>query len=175
MLLQQPVIEVAGWVGPTIAISLVIIAAAFAVMALVVLLLGKGVATAAHKSTESLQKLYEELVPAMKSLTQRLNEDLVPAMKSMGQMAEDGRALAETIRHEVGETAGTTRRLRARIESGSERLAERLEHLEAVYDLVEEELTEAALDLTATVKTLRSGAGWFGRLRRLLGGRRRRR
>jgi hypothetical protein len=35
--------------------------------------------------------------------------------------------------------------------------------------------TEAALDLTATIRTIRTGAGWFGRIRRLLGGRRRRR
>jgi len=160
MLLQQVVYQVAGWVGPTIAISLVIIAVAFATMALVVLLLGRGVASAVQRSTESLNKL---------------NADLVPAMKSLGQMAEDGRALAESIRHEVGEFTGTTRRLRDRIEEGGDRLAERLEHLEAVYDVVEEELTEAALDVTATIRALRSGAGWFGKLRRLLGGRRRRR
>jgi methyl-accepting chemotaxis protein len=160
MLLQQPVYQVAGWVGPTIAIALVIIAMAFAVMALVVLLLGRGVAAAMHRSTDAINKLSAELVPAMKSL---------------GQMAEDGRALADTIRNEVGEFTGTTRRLRDRIEEGSDRLAERLEYLEAVYDVVEEELTEAALDVTATIHTLRSGTGWFGRLRRLLGGRRRRR
>jgi hypothetical protein len=90
-------------------------------------------------------------------------------------MAEDGRALAEIIRNEVGDFTGTTQRLRDRIESGSDRLAQRLDNLEALYDVVEEEITEAALDLTATIRTIRTGAGWFGRIRRLLGGKRRRR
>jgi methyl-accepting chemotaxis protein len=160
MLLLQAVYQVAGWVGPTIAISLVIIALAFATIALVALLVGRGLGAAVQRSTESINKL---------------NADLIPAMKSLGQMAEDGRALAEIIRNEVGDFTGTTQRLRDRIESGSDRLAQRLDNLEALYDVVEEEITEAALDLTATIRTIRTGAGWFGRIRRLLGGKRRRR
>jgi hypothetical protein len=160
MLLQQAVPEVAGWVGPTIALSLVVIALAFAAIALAFLVVGKGVAQALERATESLNRLHTELVPALTSL---------------GQMAEDGRALADAVRIEVTEFTGTSRRLRERVEAGSERLAERLDNLEALYEVVEEEITEAALDLTATIRTIRTGAGWFGRIRRLLGGRRRRR
>ncbi len=163
MLLQEAVPVVAGWVGPTIAIALVVIALAFAAIAGAFLIAGKGLTGALERAILSID---------------RLQGDLVPALKSLGQMAEDGRELAGSIREEVGEITATSQRLRERIEAGSERLAERLENLEAVYDVVEEEVTEAALDLTATIKTIRSGAGWFGRIRRLLGGgggRRRRR
>jgi len=163
MLVQETIPALAGWVGPTIAISLVVIALAFAAIAGAFLLAGKGLADALERAILSID---------------RLQGDLVPAIKSLGAMAEDGRELAQSIKLEVGEITATSQRLRERIEIGSERLAERLENLEAVYDVVEEEVTEAALDLTATIKTIRSGAGWFGRFRRLLGGgkhRRRRR
>lgn len=160
MLLLQAVPTVAGWVGPTMAIALVVIALAFAAIALSFLMIGRGLAQGLERATASLDHLQAELVPALKSL---------------GAMAEDGRSLAETIRTEVTEFTETSSRLRERIETGSQRLAERLENLEAVYDVVEEEITEAALDLTATIRTIRTGAGWFGKLRRLLGGRRRRR
>lgn len=163
MLVQEAVPAVAGWVGPTIALSLVVIALAFAAIAAAFLLAGKGLVDALERAIASID---------------RLQGDLVPAIKSLGQMAEDGRELAQGIKAEVGEITETSRRLRERIEDGSERLADRLANLEAVYDVVEEEVTEAALDLTATIRTIRSGAGWFGKLRRLLTGgshRRRRR
>ena len=160
MLLQQAIPEVAGWVGPTMAIALVIIALAFAAIAFAFLVVGKRLADALVKATTSVDKLHVELVPAIKSL---------------GQMAEDGRSLAQTIRTEVTEFTETSQTLRTRIENGSERLAERLDYLEAVYDVVEEEITATALDLTDTLRTVRSGAGWFGRIRRLLGGGKRRR
>jgi len=163
MLVQESIPAVAGWVGPTIAISLVVIALAFAAIAAAVLLAGKGLSDALERVIVSID---------------RLQSDLVPALKSLGQMAEDGRDLAQAVKQEVGGITATSQRLRERLELGSERLAERLENLEAVYDVVEEEVTEAALDFTATIRTIRSGAGWFGKIRRLLGGgsaRRRRR
>jgi uncharacterized protein YoxC len=155
MLVQESIPAVAGWVGPTIAISLVVIALAFAAIAGAFLMAGKGL-------TDALERVIMSI--------DRLQGDLVPAIKSLGLMAEDGRELAQAVKREVGGITATSQRLRERIEIGSERLAERLENLEAVYDVVEEEVTEAALDLTATIRTIRSGAGWFGRIRRLLRG-----
>ena len=161
MLVQETIPAVAGWVGPTIAISLVVIALAFAAIAGAFLLAGKGLHDALERAIVSVD---------------RLQGDLVPAIKSLGAMAEDGRELAQAVKREVGGITATSQRLRERLELGSERLAERLENLEAVYEVVEEEVTEAALDFTATIRTIRTGAGWFGRIRRLLsGGRSRRR
>ena len=57
LLLQDTVIRVAGWVGPTVAISLVIIAGSFAVIALV----AAATAKAAAAQIESLGRAVENL------------------------------------------------------------------------------------------------------------------
>ena len=46
-------------------------------------------------------------------------------------------------------------------------------NLEAIYEVVAEEVEETALDIAVTLRRIRTGAGWFRRLRRLLGGGRR--
>ena len=55
-----------------------------------------------------------------------------------------------------------------------EGIRERIANLEAIYEVLEEEIEETALDVAVTLRNMRTGAGWFSRLRRLFGGRRRR-
>ncbi len=73
------------------------------------------------------------------------------------------------MRDEVTAITGTSQKLREGLESGAERVQERLEYLESLYDVVEEELTETAIDVTAALHTVRRGVGLAGRSERLLG------
>ena len=68
---------------------------------------------------------------------------------------------------------GTVRHVRYDVERGMKRTRERLADFEAVVDIVQEEVEEAALDLTAAIRTVRTGTGVIGRLRRLILPRRR--
>jgi hypothetical protein len=68
---------------------------------------------------------------------------------------------------EAEQLARASRRLR-------EALGERLADLDAVYEVLEGEIEETALDVATTLRTFRTGHGWYARMRRLMGGRRRR-
>lgn len=151
MLLLQAA-AVAGWVGPTMAISLVIIALAFLVIA-------ASTALAAKKAAEEMQQLSRVL--------ESLRADLGPALHAVQSVSGEGQRLAAMIGSEAEELVRSSRQLR-------EGLQERLANLEAVYEVLEEEIEDTAIDVAVTLRTFRSGAGWFGRIRRLLGGGRRR-
>ena len=151
MLLLQAAV-VAGWVGPTMAISLVIIALAFLVIA-------ASTALAAKKAAEEMQQLSRVL--------ESLRADLGPALHAVQLVSGEGQRLAAMIGSEAEELVRSSRQLR-------EGLQERLANLEAVYEVLEEEIEDTAIDVAVTLRTFRSGAGWFGRIRRLLGGGRRR-
>ncbi|MBL8980217.1 MAG: hypothetical protein JNM53_17530 [Gemmatimonadetes bacterium] len=134
------------------AISLVIIALAFLVIA-------ASTALAAKKAAEEMQQLSRVL--------ESLRADLGPALHAVQLVSGEGQRLAAMIGSEAEELVRSSRQLR-------EGLQERLANLEAVYEVLEEEIEDTAIDVAVTLRTFRSGAGWFGRIRRLLGGGRRR-
>lgn len=141
-----------GWVGPTMAISLVIIALAFLVIA-------ASTALAARKAAEEMRQLARVI--------ESLRTDLSPALVAVQAVSGEGQRLAGLVGTEAEELVRASRQLR-------EGLRERLASLEAIYEVLEEEIEDTAVDVAVTLRTFRSGAGWFGRLRRLLGGGRRR-
>ncbi len=143
---------VPGWVGPTMAISLVVIALAFLVIA-------AATALAARKAAHEMQQLARVI--------ESLRVDLSPAIAVVQSVSGEGKRLVGLVGDEAEELVRTSRELR-------QGLRERLANLEAIYEVLEEEVEETAVDVAVTLRTFRSGAGWFGRLRRLLGGGRRR-
>ncbi|MBK7783428.1 MAG: hypothetical protein IPJ57_02900 [Gemmatimonadetes bacterium] len=143
---------VAGWVGPTMAISLVIIAGAFLVIA-------AASALAARQAAREMQQLSRVI--------ESLRTDLAPALTAVQAVSGEGQRLAGMVGTEAEELVLASRQLR-------EGLKDRLANLEAIYDVLEEEIEDTAVDVAVTLRTFRSGAGWFGRIRRLLGGGRRR-
>ena len=143
---------VVGWVGPTMAISLVIIAGAFLVIA-------AASALAARQAAREMQQLSRVI--------ESLRTDLAPALTAVQAVSGEGQRLAGMVGNEAEELVRASRQLR-------EGLRERLANLEAIYEVLEEEIEDTAVDVAVTLRTFRSGAGWFGRIRRLLGGGRRR-
>jgi uncharacterized protein YoxC len=152
MLLLLQAETAAGWVGPTVAISLVIIALAFVAIAL-------ASALAAREAAREMRQLSRVM--------ETLRTDLAPALGAVQSMSGEGKRLAAMVGDEAEELVKASRQLR-------EGLRERVANLEAIYEVLEEEVEETALDLAVTLRGFRTGAGWFSRLRRLLGGRRRR-
>jgi uncharacterized protein YoxC len=148
--LQAPV--AAAWVGPTMALSLVIIALAFIVIAL-------ASALAAREAAREMRQLAHVI--------DTLRNDLAPALGAVQSISGEGKRLASLVSGEAEELVKASRQLR-------EGLGERVANLEAIYEVLEEEVEETALELAVTLRTFRAGTGWFARLRRLLGGRRRR-
>jgi uncharacterized protein YoxC len=135
-----------GWVGPTVAISLVIIALAFLVIA-------AAAALAARQAAHEMRQLSRVI--------ESLRIELSPALKAVQAVSGEGERLAALVSHETEEIVRASRTLR-------EGLRDRIVSLEAVYQVLAEEVEETALDAAVTLRTFRTGVSWFGVFRRLL-------
>jgi hypothetical protein len=65
--------------------------------------------------------------------------------------------------------AETTRRVRQSVDSGLTRLEERLADLDALYEVLYEEMKETGLEVGVTMRRLRRPGSWWGKMRRLIG------
>ena len=142
-----------GWVGPVVAISLVVVALSFAAIAI-------GVLVVASRLIEPVQQLSRVIAS--------LQDDLAWSLKGLRQLTEQSQELLTVVRQEAGAFAQTGRQLRRRIERGVDRIQTRLADLETLYDVVHEEVEETALDVASALRTVRTGTGVVARLRRLL-------
>jgi uncharacterized protein YoxC len=143
----------AGWVGPTAALSLVIIALSFIAIAVTIVLAGRGTA-------QAVQKLSDELG--------EMRSELHGTLHSVREVAEQGRDMAGQVREEVRAVIATSQRIRHDVERGVRRARRRLQDLDALAEVVQEEIADTALDVTATLRGVRRGAGMVTRLRRWL-------
>lgn len=147
-----------GWVGPVAAISLLVIAVCYVAIAAMVLL-------ALRETSERGRSLGRELA--------QLREELSPALQSLNRLGQNGAEIANLVRDEVKALVRTSEDVRGDVAHGLKRTRRRLADFEAVVDVVQEEVEEAALDFTTALRTVRTGTGMIGRLRRLVLPRRR--
>jgi uncharacterized protein YoxC len=158
--LVQAQVVLPTWVGTVTAVSLVLIALSFISIAV-------GALIAFKKSQDALK--------LMASVLQGLDDDLIPAFRSIREMADKGKDVVDVVKNEADAFARSGRRLRRRVRQGTDRIEERLQDLDALYEVVHEELEEAALSMATLVRTVRTGGGMLQRIRRFLPGGRRRR
>ena len=142
-----------GWVGPTMAISLVVIALAFAAIA-------AGSVLLARAAQKEIGELSEKL--------EGIRGDLHDAMHAVRRVAETGEDLSIKLKEEIQQYLTTSRTIRHDLERGVRRVKSRLADLDALYEVVHDEVEDTALDVAAKVRTVRQGAGMVGRLRRWL-------
>jgi uncharacterized protein YoxC len=141
------------WVGPTMAISL-------AVMALSVLGIALALAIAALKLTGQVKKVG--------TLVDGLQDDIARTLKAVRHLTEQGQDVMVVVRQETGAFAQTGRRLRRKLVRAADRVEIKLEELETLYDVVHDEVEGTALDVAAALRSVRRGNGMIGRVRRLL-------
>lgn len=147
----------AVWIGPVAALSLVAMAIAFVVMAVVL-------AQAARKADERSTALARDLA--------LIREQVEPTLKELREAAAAGKNLATKLDEEVREVIGTSQRIRHDVDRGMRRAKRRLRDFDALAEVVQGEIEDTALDVAATLRTLRRGKGVIGRIRRLLRGKR---
>ena len=143
----------AGWVGPTMAISLAVLALAFLGMAV-------AIGVAALKLAGQVRKVG--------TLVDGLQDDVARTLKSVRGLTEQGQDVMVLVRHEAGAFAQTARRLRRNAVRAADRIEVKMEELETLYDVVHDEVEGAALDMAAALRAVRRGNGMLGRVRRLL-------
>ncbi|HEY3011512.1 MAG TPA: hypothetical protein VGJ36_02105 [Gemmatimonadales bacterium] len=141
------------WVGPTVAISLAILALSFLGLAV-------AVGVVALKLAGQVRKV--------STLVDGLQDDVARTLKSVRRLTEQGQDIMVLVRHEAGAFAQTARRLRRKTVRAVDRIEVKLEELETLYDVVHDEVEGAALDMAAALRSVRRGNGMLGRVRRLL-------
>jgi hypothetical protein len=141
------------WVGPTVAVSLVVIAVSILAGAAVV-------AVAALRVSGETRKL--------STMIQGYQEDIGQALAGVRRLSDQGQDLLVLLRQEVGAFTQTSRRIRRKLVRGVDSVEAKLADLETLYDLVHEEVEDTALDVAAALRTSRQGNGMLGRVRRLL-------
>jgi uncharacterized protein YoxC len=141
------------WVGPTVAISLAVLAISFLGLAV-------AVAVAAFKLAGQVRKVG--------TLVDGLQDDVARTLKAVRGLTEQGQDVMVLVRHEAGAFAQTARRLRRKTVRAADRIEVKLQELETLYDVVHDEIEGTALDLAAALRSVRRGNGMLGRVRRLL-------
>jgi hypothetical protein len=131
--------NVQGWVGPTIAISLVIVAISFFVMGGVVLAIG----LALRKHTRSVRGQIEKVSGEAREVTARLRSE----MEGFADISAEARA-----------------KLRGAIDGAEQRLRD----LDALVEVLQEEAEDTALDVAALMRTVRRTGSIFGAARKTL-------
>ena len=74
-----------------------------------------------------------------------------------GPAVDDVRQLVGNIRREADSLVGASRDIRLRIVRAADAAEQRLQDLDALVDVVQEEVEDAALDVAATVRSVRRG------------------
>jgi ABC-type transporter Mla subunit MlaD len=142
-----------GWVGPTIAISL-------AIIALAILGTAVGAFLLARKAVDQSQGLAKELA--------ELRQEIRPTVEAVNRLATTGSEVGGRVRDEALALVDTSRRLRRSLLHGARRVRGRLEDLDALYEVVHGEVQETALDVAATLRSVRTGASALTRIKRLI-------
>jgi uncharacterized protein YoxC len=142
-----------AWVGPTIAVSLALIALCF-------LGVTAALGIAALRLSGQVKKLG--------ATVDGLQDDVAQALGSVRRLTEQGQDLMVLVRHEAGALAQTSRRVRRKLVRGVDRVEDKLTDLETLYDLVHGEVEDAALDVAATLRSVCRGNGMISRMRRML-------
>lgn len=143
-----------GWVGPTIAIALVVIALAFVAIAAAVVLAGR-------QAARQAQNLSHEVA--------ELRRQLVPTIEAVNRIAGSGSEIGVKVKEEVLALLDVSRRVRRGVLRGARRVRGRLRDLDALYEVVSGEVEDTALDVAATLRTVRTGASALTRIKRFLG------
>jgi uncharacterized protein YoxC len=141
------------WVGPTMAISLAVMALSFLGIAL-------AVAIAALKLAGQVKKVG--------TLVDGLQDDVARTLKAVRHLTEQAQDVMVVVRQETGAFAQTSRRLRRKLVRAADRVEMKLEELETLYEVVHDEVEGTVLDVAAGLRSVRRGNGMLGRVRRLL-------
>ena len=143
----------AGWIGPTVAISLLVIAACVAVMTYVMVRVAREAEEGAEETKAALAELRERVDPLVDSLQALTNT---------------GTETLDIPRHASPDLATPSPMARSRGEGARCRTTRALADFDALVEVMQEEVEETALDVAVALQTVRASTGMVGRMGRLL-------
>jgi len=84
-----------------------------------------------------------------------LEEEARPTLESARTLVTDSAAVVTTVRDEINALAKTSKNVRERVGDLADGVEDRLQDIEALVDVVYEEVEETALDVAAALRTTR--------------------
>jgi methyl-accepting chemotaxis protein len=147
-----------GWIGPTIAISLLLMALCTVGLTLAALVVFREVLQGAKSVSSELQELRAELGPMIRALN---------------RFGEAGTEVVDIARQEIREVVAASQDLRADIRRARRRAGRRLADLDAFVEVMQEEIEETGIAAATAMRSLRAGGGVAGQVGRMLVSRRR--
>jgi hypothetical protein len=133
---------------------------------IVALLAGTAALVAMAASALALRRA----VTTLQGTVDRLAADAKPLLHQATRAAEDARDVVKLVRAETEKLAQATGAVSARVLDVTDTAADRLDQVNALLDVLQDEVEDTALSAAATVRGLRVGAVALGAA---LGGRRR--
>ncbi len=130
----------ATWIPVTVALSLLVIALSFLAIAVGILV-----------------------------TLRSIRSGMSPVLKSISAAAVGTERVAALIQREGEGVAETSKRVRESVNGGLERLEDRMADLDALYEVLYEEMKETGLEAGVMLRRIRRAGGWWGRVRRLIG------
>jgi len=141
------------WVGPTVAISLALIALSYLGLAWMMIRI---VREAREKSGTLVRELTE------------LRHDLAPTLASINHFGEAGSDVIEQLRDEVGEVVKTSQAVRRGVTRAFQQTQHRLADLDALLEVATDEADAALMDASAAIQSVRTSAGLLSHVGRFL-------
>lgn len=108
---------------------------------------------------------------ALDRFAEFLEREGIPGLVAARGALEDIGQVVRSVRAEVDGVVETSRELRGRVEDMAASLADRVREIEAVLDVLQDELEETVLDLAAVLRTARRGGSVIRAVKRALAGR----
>lgn len=140
---MRPMSSLPAWIAPTIAISLVVIAASFLVMGGVALAIGLGL----RRRTEA-------------------------ARAQLAAFTADARAITTRLKTELEGFADLSAEARVKLRGAIDAVDSRLKDLDALAEVLQDEAEATALDVAAFVRTVRRSGAILGAARKMTARRR---
>ncbi|MDJ0766733.1 MAG: hypothetical protein QNJ97_27420 [Myxococcota bacterium] len=107
-------------------------------------------------------------IAEVSEIKKSLESDGKPTVESLRQLIDDASGVVSVIKTEVDGLADTSQGIRKRAENMAISVEDRLRDIEALIDVVQEEVEDTALDIAAALRTTRRGGKLFKRVKRAL-------
>ena len=106
------------------------------------------------------------LLDRLDAFARVVERDGPPLLSAARSVTEDATRVVGSVREEVDQIVATSRDLRTRVSGAAGALDDRVRDLEAVLDVLQEEVEETALDVAAAFRATRRGASVLRGLKR---------